>query len=441
VAVAYSGGRDSTALLHATLTSARRFGLRVCALHVHHGLHPQADAWLRHCETTCQTWARDNGDLRFVATRLRDRPAPGESVEAWARQQRYCALRSMALAEGASLVLLAHHRRDQAETFVLQALRGAGMAGQAAMPRAVERAGLHWVRPWIDLPRTAIDAYVELHGLAHIEDDSNDDVRFARNRLRRQVWPALTAAFPDAERTLSTAAAWAQQAREAIDELARLDVAQVSSDASLDLAAWSALSAARRSHALRAWLAAQTGRMPDAKFVERLLREMVGPDPARWPVPKTNGELLRYRGHLRLRLRQALHEEDQSSGVAGELRVLGAGTYALAGWAGRLSVEPTDTHGITLSRLACVQLRSRSGGEQFQLGPRRPARSLKKQYQSLGIAAPDREGPLVFIDDALVFAPGLGIDARAWAPAGAPQVALRWLPCAASLPGSARAES
>jgi tRNA(Ile)-lysidine synthase TilS/MesJ len=110
-------------------------------LHVHHGLHPQADAWLRHCETTCQTWARDNGDLRFVATRLRDRPAPGESVEAWARQQRYCALRSMALAEGASLVLLAHHGRDQAETFVLQALRGAGMAGQAPSPRPANRPG------------------------------------------------------------------------------------------------------------------------------------------------------------------------------------------------------------------------------------------------------------------------------------------------------------
>jgi tRNA(Ile)-lysidine synthase len=134
--------------------------VRVVALHVHHGLQPQADDWWRHCATTCRRWAARGAALHFAATRLDSAPARGDSVEAWARRERRRALHSMALANGASLLLLAQHRRDQAETVLLQALRGAGSAGLAAMPREVERDGLVWCRPWLDMPRPAIDAYL-----------------------------------------------------------------------------------------------------------------------------------------------------------------------------------------------------------------------------------------------------------------------------------------
>ncbi|HET6599350.1 MAG TPA: tRNA lysidine(34) synthetase TilS, partial [Burkholderiaceae bacterium] len=146
VAVAYSGGRDSTALLHATLAAAAPLSVHVVALHVHHGLSPNADAWLAHCDAQCARWARRGHPLTFAAQRLATQPARGESVEAWARSARYAALAEMALAHGATLVLLAQHRRDQAETFLLQALRGAGVAGLAGMPRGVERAGIVWQR-------------------------------------------------------------------------------------------------------------------------------------------------------------------------------------------------------------------------------------------------------------------------------------------------------
>src|SRR5205823_5543917 len=142
VAVAYSGGRDSTALLYATLQPAAAQGIEVLALHVNHGLSPHADAWQQHGERLCERWARRGLPVRFVVERLSTRPARGDSVEAWARQARYRALRAMALAHGASLVLLAHHRRDQAETFLLQALRSAGVAGLAGLPARVERDGL-----------------------------------------------------------------------------------------------------------------------------------------------------------------------------------------------------------------------------------------------------------------------------------------------------------
>src|SRR5690606_18940813 len=133
-------------------------------------------------------------------------PQPGDSIEAVARQARYEALAEMAQDTGCDTVLLAHHRQDQAETFLLQALRGAGAAGLAGMPPAATRLGVHWLRPWLHHPRQAIEAYVEAHGLSYVDDGSNDDVRYARNRLRHDVWPALQAAFPQAQAMLAVAA-------------------------------------------------------------------------------------------------------------------------------------------------------------------------------------------------------------------------------------------
>lgn len=429
VAVAYSGGRDSTALLHATVAAAQAQGLRVVALHVHHGLHPGADAWLQHCEAECRRRAALGQPLAFATRRLTARPAPGDSIEAWARRERYRALREMALAQGATLVLLAHHRRDQAETFMLQALRGAGVAGLSGMPREVRRAGVLWVRPWLDLPRTAIEAYVAEHGLTHVDDTSNADPRFARNRLRLQVWPALEAGFPQAEPCLAAAAAWAQQASACLDELARMDLAGgVSGPKGLHLAGWARLSPARQSNALRAWLKSQGVPSPPAQLVERLLHEAVAPGNARWQL--AGRELRRYRGWLAVVAPAAALQGAPEA----ELSIRRAGRHRVPGWAGTLLVERVASGGIALRRLASVRAVGRAGGERFQIGPGRPARTLKKQYQALAVPEWERDGPLLFCDDELVFAAGLGVDARAVAPQGEVQVRLRWMPDASPAP-------
>lgn len=428
MAVAFSGGRDSTALLHATVAKAREHGVRVVALHVHHGLSPHADAWLLHCEAFCRRLARRGAALRFVATRLQGKPAPGQSIEAWARRERYRALRAMALAHGAAMVLLAHHRRDQAETFLLQALRGGGVAGQAAMPREIERAGVSWMRPWLDAPRTAIDSYLKLHRLDHIDDQSNDEVGFARNRLRLQVWPALCDAFPDAELALSNAAKWAQQARDALQELAQIDLAQVVGSQGLELAAWRLLSIARRSNVLRAWLGLQTGSAPSASLVERLLAEADRPGVAQWGLATGDGkQLQRFRGWLRV-VELPTQAKVAPSALAQTLRIGRAGTYRLAGYHGRLRVARVTSRGVALRRLGELRVVARSGGEQFQIDRARPARSLKKQYQSLAIPAGERNGPLLYVAHELIFVSGLGIDARAWAQPEEAQVSLTWIP-------------
>ncbi|MEO6362649.1 MAG: tRNA lysidine(34) synthetase TilS [Caldimonas sp.] len=425
VAVAYSGGRDSTALLHATLAAARPLGIAVLALHVHHGLSANADAWLAHCADRCSRWARRGERVAFAFQRLDTSPPPGQSVEAWARRERYRALRRMALEGRAGLVLLAHHRRDQAETFLLQALRGSGVAGLASMPASAVREGIVWARPWLAAPSEAIAAYARRHRLKGVADESNADPRFARSRLRRDVWPALVAAFADAESTLSTAAGWAAGAAAAIDEQAATDCAAVATAGGLDIAAWRALSSPRRSHALRAWLREVTGVAAPATLIERLGRELDVAAARRWPLPA--GELHGYRG--RLAWRPATEAPSPQSPQCVDLSR--AGVHELPRWGGAFVVERVTSGGIALAEAARLELRQRQAGDRFQAASSRPRRSLKLQYQAAGVRAAERLGPIVWHRDWIVFVPGLGLDARALATPGEDRLSLAWRPATA----------
>lgn len=423
VAVACSGGRDSTALLHATAVAARDLGLQVLALHVHHGLQPEADAWFEHVRAQCERWALAGLPVSFVGHRVRERPAPGDSIEAWAREARYAALARLAHAGGATTVLLAHHRRDQAETFLLQALRGAGMAGLSAMATRTERDGLAWLRPWLDRSRESIERYVAWHRLDFIDDGSNIDLRFARNRLRLAVWPALTGAFPDAEVSLGTAARWAQQAQRVLDEVAAGDLEVCADAKGLQVRAWATLSLDRRANALRLWIRQQSGAAPPASLVERLQNELHHSGPARWPL-NAHAALHRYRGRVTCRELHAAAAEPSRREVT--LRITRAGTYPLPGWRGELIAKRVRDGGIPIAWLGRLELRARAGGEQFQAGLGRPARSLKKQYQAAGVPEWERDGPLIFSGGQLLFVPGLGIDARAIGLPGQAQLSLHW---------------
>ncbi|MBI3346515.1 MAG: tRNA lysidine(34) synthetase TilS [Burkholderiales bacterium] len=406
VAVAFSGGLDSTALLHATARAAA--GCRVVALHVHHGLQSHADDWAAHGERV----ARELG-VGFACTRLSGSPAPGDSIEAWARAGRHRALHDMSIAAGADLLLLAHHRRDQAETFLLQALRGAGVAGLSAMPRAQWRYGLCWARPWLDLPREAILAYAEQHGLRWIEDPSNGDARFARNRLRLSLWPA----FPAAEAGLAQAARWAQQAADLAAEVAAADLAGLSTPGRLDLSAWARLSPARASNALRAWLSAHM--TAPASLVVRVQAEWRLGATLSWPAP--GGALHAWR--------DGLFWEAQSSKLPGSvvLDLSRPGRYPQAGWGGAWVVEPARP-GVAPARLVRLTQQGRSGAGQFQRAPASVPRSLKKACQEVGLPPWRRSGPLLFdAEQRLIAVAGLGMDARAFANQDEPQLALRWL--------------
>jgi tRNA(Ile)-lysidine synthase len=414
IAVACSGGRDSTALLHCVARAAKGSGVTVHALHVHHGLMPDAQRWVQHLTAQVGRWRRSGLPVCLHVHHVPDKPAPGDSVEAWARERRYAALADMAKAAGARTVLLAHHRQDQAETVLLQLLRGGGAAGLAAMPFCAQRQGITWMRPWLTQARRAIDAYVARYRLSWVDDQSNQDKRYARSRLRSAVWPALQRAFPDAEQSLAAAAARAQEASAALAELAALDMPGCVVDGALLVEPWRALSPARRALLLRTWLRAQERGPVPHTLVQRLLAELTHAKDGRWPWQ--GGVLCLYRGVLRW---HAQREPTLAANVKVVLDLRRPGVHEVPGWSGRIVVRPCMGAGLAAAQLAHVECRPRSGGESFQMHPGSTARSLKKQYQAAGLPAWQREGPLLYIDAALAYVPGLGLDARlAKAPPG-----------------------
>ncbi len=321
----------------------------------------------------------------------------------------------MCVVAGVDLLLLAQHQRDQAETLLLQALRGAGVAGLAGMPAQQWRDGVCWARPWLAQSREAVEAYVAQHRLSFVEDDSNSDPRFARNRLRLQVWPALSAAFGAAEASLSQSANWAQQALALQEEMAAADLSVLRNESGLDLSALRELSVARASNVLRAWVHAQSGQAAPASLIERLLKE----PGSSWPC--AGGSLYLYRGRLQWRAASAA-----PVGPSQSVNLGSPGLYPQPAWGGQWRVEMTHGMGVSAHLLAGLHQRPRTGGEQFQRGARTVPRSLKKAWQEAGVPAWDREGPLLFHGEQLVFVPGLGLDARALASSGESRFSLIW---------------
>lgn len=382
--------------------------------------------------------------MRFVATRLATRPARGESVEAWARRERYRALRAMAIEHGADLVLLAHHRRDQAETFLLQALRAGGVASLSAMPASAVRDGITWARPWLSRAAESVAAYVLGHHLSHIEDDTNSNLRLARNRLRARVWPALLDAFPDAEATLASAATQAQAATAAMQEWAGIDLAAVARDDRLDIDAWRALPGARRANALHGWLHANVGgKAASIRLAERLEAELDARKTRRWQVP--GGELRSYRGALshvvlsgsggQASARDADADTHAATNAVAaapppprQIDLRNPGPHRVPEWRGTFIVERVASGGLPLAKAASLLIRGRRPGDRFQAGRGRPPRSLKLQYQAAGVPPWLRAGPVLSDDSTPIHVPGLGLDARAIAEQPGPCVRLTWQP-------------
>ncbi len=260
--IAFSGGLDSTVLLHLLATLAKTETLPpLSAIHVHHGLQAAADAWPHHCQTVCDGLGVP---LRVMHVQVQ----PGASLERAARDARYQAFAEVI---GAGEVMLTgQHRDDQAETLLFRLLRGAGVRGLAAMPGRRPLSAGYLVRPLLDASRGELEAYAHEHQLKWIEDPSNTDPRFSRNYLRHRVLPALTERWPQAVTSLARTAEHLSEAQGLLDELAVLDLHAADQPSpfpwlplpSLALAALRELSDARQRNALRRWLNPLT-RLPD----------------------------------------------------------------------------------------------------------------------------------------------------------------------------------
>jgi tRNA(Ile)-lysidine synthase len=269
LAVAYSGGADSTALL---LACVERWPGRVRAIHVHHGLQDAADDFERHCRMRCAQWS-----VPLVVCRVQARPAPGQSHEDAARGARYRALveaaRTAWPAEGVHEVALGQHADDQVETVLLALLRGAGLPGLAGMPACWEREGVRFHRPWLRVAGEALRAWLRARGVVDwVEDPTNADVRYTRNRIRHELLPVLQAGFPAFRDTIARSAGHVAEAQRLLSALAHEDLATVGDPPRI--AALRQLSAERLANVLRHWLQQVSGRPPSSAQLAELMAQV-----------------------------------------------------------------------------------------------------------------------------------------------------------------------
>lgn len=388
VCVGFSGGLDSTVLLHALASDAdvRERGLR--ALHVHHGLHSDADAWVAHCESVC-------GALGVPLKVVRVDVQRGSGPEAAARAARHAAYAD-ALAEGEAMAL-AHHRDDQAETFLLRALRGSGPEGLAAMParRACGR-GTLW-RPLLAVPRAALLDHARTHSLHWIEDPSNVDSALDRNFLRARVLPLLRERWPEADAALARSAALSTEATALLvpGDVDGLALASTDDPTVLSRSALALMPRERRARVLRRWVASLGLPALPAGGVARIESDLL-------PAPADAGACYAWQGAEVRAWRDGLHAGRPVAPLPSDWATRWDGRAALPlPGGGTLRLDPVGAFD------ASVAVRARVGGERIALPGRNHSHALKHVFQDLGVPPWLRMAmPLLVDGDGAVLAAG-----------------------------------
>lgn len=393
--VALSGGLDSVTLLAALAgTRPRRSRKpRLRAVHVHHGLHANADKWSEHCVKLASNLHVPLANVRVRVARPR-----GASLEAAAREARYQAF-ERELAPG-EVLLTAHHEDDQLETVLLQLLRGAGVAGLAAMPEKAPFAQGWLVRPMLSRSRAELERWAREHRLSWVDDDTNADESLDRNYLRRRVLPVLRDRWPGAASSVSRSARHAAEARRLLDALALADVERAAVGPSLSVQRLRVLDDDRRRNALRFWIARAGHPLPDTRRLDELAGALLQARPDANPHVQWQG--LRVERHANLLSIRTESEAARIGDIPWNWR--DAPRIPLAGSGAELSLE-ADPHGpVDIDKLPeTLTIRARQGGERLRPRQGGPTRTLKALLQEARIAPGERARlPLLFAGDALV---------------------------------------
>ncbi|WP_034912479.1 tRNA lysidine(34) synthetase TilS [Erwinia sp. 9145] len=390
--VAYSGGLDSSVLLHQlVLLREQRPSLKLRAIHIHHGLSAYADRWVKHCQRQCDAWQVPLDVVRVTID------AKNHGVEAAARAARYAAF-AQHRAENECL-LTAQHLDDQCETLLLALKRGSGPAGLSAMPHAAR----HHLRPLLSCSRDALASWAAAHHLTWIEDDSNQDRRFDRNFLRREIVPQLSARWPHFAQAAARSAELCAEQEQLLNELLAETLSElVNDEGALWFRPLEKMSEAKRAALLRRWIAGQQGLMPSRDAIRRIWQEVAcSREDA---VPRLvcgSAEVRRFRDRLYwlpVTLSIADTVIDWSPPFA---------PLMLPDGLGRLSMGEGETRVRTPAENESVSVRFRAQG-QFHLSGRAGSRPLKKIWQALGVPPWQRERtPLIFYNENLISAVGV----------------------------------
>ncbi len=391
IVVALSGGVDSTALL-LTLADQRESLAALRALHVNHHLMPNAGAWVRHCRRLARS-------LRVPLTIL-DAAVSTDTARALEERARTARYRVLAAALRPHEVLVtAQHADDQAETVLLQLLRGAGVAGLAAMPAVAPLGAGYLVRPLLGVRRAAIERYVRARQVSWVEDESNDDLQRARNFLRHRVLPALSEQWPGAVRTLARSARHLAAADQLLEERAREDLARAADGVGLAVTRLRALALPRRKNLLRHWITTRGFRVPDARRLDEIAGPMLAARYDAQPqVTWDSAQLRRVAGRLEL------HRLAEHAPLAVTWRWRLDAPYDLPGNRGRIVLQSDRQGPIDLDLLpAALDVRPRVGGERIRPGRRARQRTLKALLQEAGLTPEERaQLPLFWRDGQLL---------------------------------------
>jgi tRNA(Ile)-lysidine synthase len=397
--LAYSGGVDSHVLLHilATSNAAELDGLRV--VHVDHGLQAKSKEWSQHCELVCTTL---KVNFHYLNVNVSDVATLG--LEAAARRARYDAI--AALVSPADIVLTAQHQHDQAETLLLQLLRGAGPKGLSAMAIESQLNSITLIRPLLAITQADILAYAKEHKLRWIEDPSNVETRWNRNYIRHKLWPLLEQRWPSAAKTLSRSAQHCAEANELMMELGQQDLLLLQTQKhTLSITALLLLSPARQRNVLRYYIELQQFVLPSTTNLQRIIDEVCLAAMDKIPLVTWLGvEVRRYQDDLYIMSPLALHNPTEVIKCNGLQPVeLGNGNS--------LSWQTVNGQGLSSKAISCsLKIKFRSGGEQIVLAGQQQHKSLKHLFQQWRVPTWQRDRiPLLFCDDKLVAVVGYGI--------------------------------
>ena len=391
--VALSGGRDSMALLYVLAKLRQEHNINLSAVHVHHGLSPNADVWLRRCADICLALG-----IEFSGVRVSVSLDSGEGLEGAARSARYAVFDDVA----ANAIWLAHHADDQAETLLFNLIRGGGVAGASGMPseRRLHR-GTELLRPWLDIPRAVIDAFVLDSQIDYLDDESNQDTRLSRNFLRHEVMPAIERRFPDVAVRLAATSRHMAEAQQLLDDLARMDAVALLQDRRVDLAVLQGLDRRRQKNFLRWWLRTLKARLGE-RALDEWLRQLGG--------AASEAEFRELAAGWRFQVwRSGLHaipirDEDRNS-----KSFVWRGEPESAWQGGVLRFTRCQGSGLRLPVDGTVVVSLRQGGERIALGPARPRRTVKNLLQEAAVPPWEREAwPLVWVGGVLASVRGVG---------------------------------
>jgi tRNA(Ile)-lysidine synthase len=406
LAIAFSGGVDSTVLAHALIRAQRSFaGLRL--LHVDHGLQSASASWAAHCARMARTWR-----VPFVALRADIRKVRGASPEAAARDARYALLaRAM---EAGEVLVTAQHRDDQVETFLLQLFRGAGVAGLAAMPALAPFAPGRIARPLLDTPRAQLLDYAKAHRLHWVDDPSNEQTVFGRNFLRHRVMPAIRERWPGVDSAIARSAAHMADAHHLLSSQAARDLAAAADGDGLNVAALRALPVARRRNLLRAFVTRAGLEPPQANWLREIVGPMLAARADSQPEIELNGGVLRRRaGRLELQVGSRGRAVSRIESASKSWRWKDQRELIVNDAGDSLRLVDDAAGPLDLDQLpATLTLAPRRGGESLRPGPRARTQSLKSLLQAAKIPLDERTRlPLLFLGDRLIAAGDRWVDA------------------------------